>query len=106
MNKNDIVKKIAEQHLIEDIVRNIAGDEDEDLKDLCQDLYIDLMNKDETLIQSLYETNQLRYFIVKMVINNIHSKNSPYYSKYKKRNKNKLPIEQVKDIDGKYSTDT
>ena len=106
MNKYEIIEETAKQHLIEDTARNIAGDKDEDLNDLCQDLYISLMEKDDVLIESLYNTSQLRYFIVKMLINNIHSKNSPYYSKYKKRNKNKTNIDQVKDIDDRYSTDT
>ena len=32
-----------------------------------------------------------------MVVNNIHSKNSPYYTKYKKNKINKVKIEELYD---------
>lgn len=91
--KQEILTELAEQKLIETIARNIGG-YDEDIPDLCQDLYISLMQKDEALIQSLYTEGQMNFYVTRMVINNIRSTNSPFYTTYKK---NKLIKEDIED---------
>lgn len=92
MEKADIIAEIASQKVLDTIVYNIGGNADEDLQDLIQDLYIDLMGKPDELIESLYESNQLKFYLTKMVLNNIRSKNSPYYTNYKKDKTKRLPI--------------
>jgi len=92
MGKADIIEEIANQKVLDTIVHNIGGNADDDLQDLIQDLYIDLMGKPDELIESLYESNQLKFFITKMALNNIRSKNSPYYTNYKKDRTRRLPI--------------
>lgn len=88
MTKIEVISLIAKERLIETTVMNIAKSADDQLKDLAQDLYIDLMEKDEDKIINLFETGQLRFFITRMVINNIRSKNSPYWTNYKKYTNN------------------
>ena len=97
MNKYKIIDEISKDKLVEEIVYNIGSKGDEDLKDLIQDIYINLLEKEDSLIENLYSTNQLKYFIIRMVVNNIHSKNSPYYTKYKKNKINKVKIEELYD---------
>ena len=97
MNKYKIIDEISKQKVVEEIVYNIGDRGDEDLKDLIQDIYINLLEKEDDLIETLYNTNQLKYFIIRMVVNNIHSKNSPYYTKYKKDKINKVKIEELYD---------
>ena len=97
MNKQEIIQEISKQKIVEEIVYNIGSKGDEDLKDLIQDIYINLLEKEDSLIENLYSTNQLKYFIIRMVVNNIHSKNSPYYTKYKKDKINKVKIEELYD---------
>lgn len=97
MSKYDIIDEISKDKLVEEIVYNIGSKDDEDLKDLAQDIYINLLEKEDSLIENLYSTNQLKFYIVKMVVNNIHSKNSPYYTKYKKDKINKVKIEELYD---------
>ena len=97
MNKQEIIQEISKQKIVEEIVYNIGSKGDEDLKDLIQDIYINLLEKEDSLIETLYNTNQLKYFIIRMVVNNIHSKNSPYYTKYKKDKINKVKIEELYD---------
>lgn len=92
MDKETIIAEIARQKLVEEIVHNIGGNTDDDLQDLIQDLYIDLMNKPDTLIQSLYNNKQFNFYITKMVLNNVRSKNSPWYATYKKDRTRKVPI--------------
>ena len=97
MNKQEIIQEISKDKVVEEIVYNIGSKGDEDLKDLIQDIYINLLEKEDSLIETLYNTNQLKYFIIRMVVNNIHSKNSPYYTKYKKDKINKVKIEELYD---------
>ena len=97
MDKYKIIDEISKQKIVEEIVYNIGDRGDEDLKDLIQDIYINLLEKEDSLIETLYNTNQLKYFIIRMVVNNIHSKNSPYYTKYKKDKINKVKIEELYD---------
>ena len=97
MDKYKIIDEISKQKVVEEIVYNIGNKGDEDLKDLIQDIYINLLEKEDNLIETLYATNQLKYFIIRMVVNNIHSKNSPYYTKYKKDKINKVNIEELYD---------
>ena len=95
MDKYKIIDEIGKDKIVEEIVYNIGSKGDEDLKDLIQDIYINLLEKEDSLIETLYSTNQLKYFIIRMVVNNIHSKNSPYYTKYKKDKINKVKIEEL-----------
>ena len=95
MSKYSIIDEISKDKIVEEIVYNIGDKGDEDLKDLIQDIYINLLEKEDNLIETLYNTNQLKFYIVKMVVNNIHSKNSPYYTKYKKDKINKVKIEEL-----------
>ena len=97
MDKYNIIDEISKNKIVEEIVYNIGSKDDEDLKDLIQDIYINLLEKEDNLIETLYNTNQLKYFIIRMVVNNIHSKNSPYYTKYKKDKINKVKIEELYD---------
>lgn len=97
MDKYKIIDEISKDKLVEEIAYNIGDRGDEDLKDLIQDIYINLLEKEDSLIENLYSTNQLKYFIIRMVVNNIHSKNSPYYTKYKKDKINKVKIEELYD---------
>lgn len=95
MTKYNIIDEISKNKIVEEIVYNIGDRGDEDLKDLIQDIYINLLEKEDSLIENLYSTNKLKFYIVKMVVNNIHSKNSPYYTKYKKDKINKVKIEEL-----------
>lgn len=83
MTKNEVISIIAKERLVEEIVSNIAKSSDELLNDLVQEIYLDLLEKDEDKIVKLYESNQIRFFITRIVINNLHSKNSPYWCKIK-----------------------
>ena len=99
MTKNEVVEIIAKERLVEQIVSNIAksADCDDTLKDLSQEIYLDLLSKDEQKIVKLYEDNQIRFFVVRMVANNLFSKNSPYYQVFKKNANLTVDIDGLKD---------
>ena len=97
MTKNEVVNIIAKERMVEEIVSNIAKTNSDILNDLSQNIYIDLLLKDDEKIVNLYETNQLRFFIVKMAKNNLFSKNSPFYKTFKKNANLTIDIDDIKD---------
>ena len=99
MTKNEVVEIIAKERLVEQICSNIAksADCDDTLKDLSQEIYLDLLSKAEEKIVNLYETNQIRFFVVRMVTNNLFSKNSPFYQTFKKNANLTVDIDNFKD---------
>lgn len=71
-------------NIIKEIVNNTIPN-DEHKEDLIQDIILDVMIKPPDKIRKMYKKGEIRFFISKMITNNICSKNSPYYYIYKKR---------------------
>lgn len=95
---NKIIEILAKQHIVEDIVKNVAKDSrDEDLPDLCQDIYMTLMEKDEDWLIGIYERGQINYFITRLVMNNINSVTSRFYYLYKKNKLKQTSIDEYKN---------
>ena len=97
MTKNEVISVIAKERMVETAVTNIAKTNSDILNDLSQEIYLDLLQKDEDKIINLYETNQLRFFIVRMILNNLFSKNSPFYQTFKKNANATVNIDNLKD---------
>ena len=95
LNKNEIIGLLAKQHVIEQLVQSLTQSPYKD--DLCQDLYIDLLNKDENLITGMYYRGELLYFIRRMVSNNINSTTSPFYQKYERFRGLSTDLNDIKD---------
>ena len=76
---NQIVEELAKDKVFEELIDNISKGKIKHSQDLAQDLYLALLSKNEAFIQKLYEANDLRWFLVTMVRNNVLSVNSPYY---------------------------
>lgn len=68
---------------IEEIVNNIAQT-DPDKDDLIQDIALIILEKSPDFISELYNKKQLKYYITRVIRNNLFSTTSPYYYKYKK----------------------
>lgn len=88
MTKREVISIIANERMVETIIANIEKKQDDLFNDLAEDIYISLLEKDDDMIVKLYTTKQIRYFITRMVINNVHSKNSPFWTIYKKYTNN------------------
>lgn len=96
--KQNIINKIAQDRMVETIVANVAKDTtDEDLADLCQDIYLALMEKDEETIEELYANKQLNFFVTRMIINNIDSSTSRYFYNYKKNKLKQISMDDYKE---------
>lgn len=84
--RNKVIEKLVKRH-------NFSSPY---CKDLSQDLYIELLNKDDKLIVGLYERNEIEYYIRKMISNNINSSTSPFYKNYEKFRKTTDEIQNEK----------
>lgn len=89
------MKKIYEAayEYIEEIIKNIAP-ADPDNEDLIQDVALVVLEKPPEFISELYDKNQLKYYIARVIMNNLFSASSPYYCKYKKH-RNTLDISKL-----------
>jgi hypothetical protein len=84
MTAKNIINQLAKNRVIEKIIANVAKKQpDQTDQDLAQDLYTNLLEKEAFIIEDLYNKNEIHYFITKMVLYNVNSKNSRYYYNYK-----------------------
>lgn len=85
LSKNEIIAQ--EQNTIREICASVlANNRDLHLiDDLIQDISLILLSQMEETIQSLYETNQLRYFVARIVTNQVLSTSSPFHNTYRLR---------------------
>ena len=86
MTKIQIIEELAKNRTVETLISNIVKHKWNDTyNDLAQMIYEE---KNENLIQKLYQNqesnNELNAFLIRMIINNIFSKNSPFYYQFGK----------------------
>lgn len=95
MSKKEIIEEIAREGFIENSLKKFSNSPYID--DLAQDLYIELLMKDDNVIIGLYNRNELKYYIIKMIKINIISKTSPFFTKYEKFRKITNDIDEQKN---------
>lgn len=96
-----IINEIANNGLVEEIIQGVSYskfENAENIKDLAQDIYLQLLQMRTDKLNDLYTKNQLRYWIARVVVNSIHSKTSPYFYTYKKEQMQSVSISDI-DID-------
>ena len=101
MTNAQIINEIANNGLVEEIIQGVSYskfENTENLKDLTQDIYLQLLQMRTDKLNDLYTKNQLRYWIARIVVNSIHSKTSPYFYTYKKEQMQSVSISDI-DID-------
>ena len=84
MTKKEVLEKISKEKIIEDIVNGIAKSKDDQLKDLIQDMYMLLLEKDEEFVVNLYESGEIKFYLTRVALNNIRSTSGPFWCKYKR----------------------
>ena len=96
-----VVELIVKEKILDQIINNIAKNaKDEDLNDLKQDIYLELLEKNEEWLFGIYERGQMNYYLTRIVLNNINSKTSRYYYLYKKNKSVTTPIEDANTEEG------
>ena len=101
MKINKIIEDIHKRKIVEQICFQVGRGEDPDnIKDLIQDVYLALLEKPKKQIISMYEKNELNFFLASIIVRQIRSSTSPYYRKYKKfRNRSKPIIDSLLKTD-------
>lgn len=85
MTKNDVIEELLKDGVVEKIVFKLLSSSKNRFDapdDLIQDIYLLLLEKEDELVISLYNKNQLGFYLLKIARNQLLSKNSPYYTKY------------------------
>ena len=96
MSKEEIIQELADNNTLYEIVNNITkAPLTEDELDYIQDLYINLLEKDDKVIEELYENKQLKFYITRIILNNLGSVTSQYFYKYKKWATKKQNIDET-----------
>ena len=93
MNKQTIIETLAKERRVEALVENIAHHSlTADLKDLCQMVYLILLEYDESKLQDLWENDQMNFFLARIILNQYRSSNSPFHSIYRKYQERSISI--------------
>ena len=84
-SKAHIIETLAQEKRVEALVENIAHHSlTADLKDLCQMVYMILLEYDEGKLQDLWENDQMNFFLARIIINQYRSSNSPFHTIFRK----------------------
>lgn len=99
LSNQQIVEILAKDKVVEKICKKITKNKDIDtLHDLCQDIYLQLLESEKTI--GLYQRDEIKFWIARVMMNNICSSTSPYYRQYL------LPTLKSIDIPIGYEPDT
>ena len=101
MTKYEVINIIAREHLVEKIVNKLLSSSKNPFdcpEDLIQDIYLLLLQKDDDLIVNLYNKGEIGYYLLRVVRNQLLSKNSSYYYTYIKLGANSDDISEAAHI--------
>ena len=83
MTKEEVVEYIARSKLIQECILIVTGGVwRAEYDDLVQDVLIELL--DQTKIVDLYKKGQLKFYIMRVVRNNIQSATSRFFYRYRR----------------------
>ena len=88
-----LIQELAKAKIVEEIINNVAQPRDQQLgflDDLANDIYIILLEKKDQVEQM--PENQQRYYIARMITNQLRSKTSRYHYNYRRYCINANPI--------------
>lgn len=76
----EIAAKLARERRVETMVQNIAHARalTQDLRDLCQMVYLLILTYDPDKIVDLWENDQINFFLARVIRTNLTSPRSPY----------------------------
>ncbi len=80
-----MIEILAKERRVEALVENIAHHAlTADLQDLCQMVYLILLEYDEAKLLDLWENNQINFFLARIILNQYRSSNSPFHTMFRK----------------------
>ena len=83
MTKEEVVEEIARTKLIQECILIVTGGVwRSEYDDLVQDVLIELLNQEK--IVGLYLKGELKYYVVRVIRNNLQSCTSRFYYRYRR----------------------
>ena len=83
MSTRGVVEYIAQSKLIQECILVVTGGVwRSEYDDLVQDILIEMLN--QTKIVDLYEKGQLKFYVMRIVRNNIQSNTSRFFYRYRR----------------------
>ena len=83
MTVREVVELVAKEGWVEECIKTVSGGVwRSEFDDLTSDILLELL--DQTKIVDLYKKGQLRYYVMRIVRNNIQSNTSRFYYRYRR----------------------
>lgn len=83
MTVEEVVELIAKEGWVEECIKTVSGGVwRSEYNDLAQDVLIELLDQEK--IVSLYQRNQLKFYIMRIIRNNLQSSTSRFYYRYRR----------------------
>ena len=83
MSTREVVEEIARSKLIQECIKVVTGGVwRSEFDDLTSDILLELLNQEK--IVGLYQRGQLKFYIMRIVRNNIQSTTSRFYYRYRR----------------------
>ena len=83
MSTREVVERVAKEGWVEECIRTVSGGVwRSEYSDLVQDVLVELLNQEK--IVGLYQRGQLKFFIMRIVRNNIQSNTSRFFYRYRR----------------------
>ena len=83
MSTREVVERVAKEGWIEECIRTVSGGVwRSEYDDLTSDILLELL--DQTKVVDLYKRGQLKFYIMRIVRNNIQSNTSRFYYRYRR----------------------
>lgn len=94
----EIIDQLARERRVETMLANIAKRPvSGTLEDLCQMVYLILLEYDEGKIVDLWENGQINFFLARILLNQYRSTNSPFYKLFRKYESKATDIETLRE---------
>ena len=83
MTKEGVVELVAREGWIEECIKTVSGGVwRSEYSDLVQDILMELLDQEKVV--SLFQKDQLRYYVMRIVRNNLQSCTSRFYYRYRR----------------------
>ena len=83
MTVREVVERVAKEGGVEECIRTVSGGvRRSEYSDLTQDVLVELLDQEK--IVGLYQRGQLKFYIMRVVRNNIQSATSRFFYKYRR----------------------
>lgn len=93
-SKEAIIETLARERRVEAMVENIAHHSlTSDLKDLCQMVYLVLLEYDAAKLADLWQHGQMNFFLARIILNQYRSSNSPFHAQFRKFRERSVQID-------------